>query len=111
MAAADGTDLSVCLAADATTAVGMLNTPFYEGSNDVCSPTITIGQLSWDQGSRGGLSDPVAAYHGELHIDCGKPGVDELCAMMDRLVVRAPVTLYMHKLLFDGLTGMRGGAV
>ena len=89
-AAADGTELSVCMAADVAAALG---TPC---SSSGCSSTMTVGNA------------------GELHIDCGKAGdggsaTSELCRMLDRLDVTAAATLFLHRLLFERLTAGSGG--
>eukprot|EP01051_Picozoa_sp_SAG22_P001636 SAG22_NODE_66_length_22936_cov_626.714279_21_plen_256_part_00 len=87
-AASDGADLAVCLAGDVNTAVGV------PCANSGCSATITV------------------ANAGELRLDCSKALGDGgaaaetagLCRMLDRLDVTASATLFLNKLLFDGLT-------
>ena len=81
-AATDGTELSICLSANVTAAVGTPST----------HPTITV------------------ANAGELWIGCEKPASDaaadpeaELCIMMDRLHATAAATLFLRGLLFQDL--------
>ena len=87
-AATDGSELSVCLGGNFAAAVG---TSPHSG----CSPTITI------------------ANAGNLRIECGKSTVGGLCTMMDRLDVAAAATLFLLRLVFEGLSAATsfGGAI
>eukprot|EP01052_Picozoa_sp_SAG31_P005939 SAG31_NODE_269_length_18741_cov_11.185441_3_plen_321_part_00 len=89
-AASDGVDLAVCLASDAAAAVG---TPC---ENDGCSTTIRV------------------ANPGRLRLDCSNPDGEiftdaTLCRMLDRLeVAGVAAALFLHGLLFDGLSAGNG---